>query len=94
MQGDASATFFLGDRFDGEFTFTCRFPAHALISRQAGAAGFDGDLVGDDEADIKSGKISYNAPIAKAAMGKFVGTIITVPTPNGDVEYEIIKVIY
>jgi transcription elongation factor GreA len=51
-------------------------------------------IVGDDEADIKSGKISYNAPIAKAAMGKFVGTIITVPTPNGDVEYEIIKVIY
>ena len=54
MQGDTGATLFLGDGFDGEFTFTCRFPAHALIGGQAGAAGFDGDLVGDDEAGIKT----------------------------------------
>ena len=51
-------------------------------------------IVGDDEADIKSGKISYRAPIAKAAISKFVETVIIVPTPNGDVEYEIIEVIY
>ena len=31
MQGDTRTTFFLGDGFDGEFTFTRRFPAYALI---------------------------------------------------------------
>jgi transcription elongation factor GreA len=51
-------------------------------------------IVGDDEADIKAGKLSFNAPIAKAVIGKTVGEIIRVQIPAGEVEYEIIEVNY
>ena len=51
-------------------------------------------IVGDDESDIKASKLSFNAPIAKAAIGKSVGDIIRVQTPSGEVEYEITEVSY
>ena len=51
-------------------------------------------IVGDDEADIKLKKLSYNAPIARAAIGKSETDIIKVQTPRGEVEYEIVKVDY
>lgn len=51
-------------------------------------------IVGDDEADFKINKISYNAPIAKAMIGKEEGDVIEVKAPNGVVEYEIITVNY
>lgn len=51
-------------------------------------------IVGDDEADFKINKISYNAPLAKAMIGKEQEDIIEVNTPNGLVEYEIILVEY
>jgi transcription elongation factor GreA len=46
-------------------------------------------IVGDDEADVKLGKISYQSPIARALMGKEIGEIVVVKAPSGDVEYEI-----
>ena len=46
-------------------------------------------IVGDDEANIKAGKISYQSPIARALIGKEVGDVVIVKTPGGDVEYEI-----
>ncbi len=46
-------------------------------------------IVGDDEADIKDNKISYQSPIARALIGKEVGDIVRVTTPGGEVEYEI-----
>jgi transcription elongation factor GreA len=46
-------------------------------------------IVGDDEADIKAGKISYQSPIARALIGKEVGDVAVVTTPSGPVEYEI-----
>lgn len=49
-------------------------------------------LVGDDEADFKQNKISINTPIAKAIVGKKVGTNVEVTTPAGKVEYEITKI--
>ena len=49
-------------------------------------------IVGDDEADIKSGKISISSPIARALIGKEEGDITVVQTPNGGVEYEIDQV--
>ncbi len=49
-------------------------------------------IVGDDEADIKDQKISYQSPIARALMGKEVGDAVVVKTPSGEVEYEIDKV--
>lgn len=49
-------------------------------------------IVGDDEADIKSGKISVSSPIARALIGKQEGDAVIVKTPGGDVEYEVIEV--
>jgi len=51
-------------------------------------------IVGEDEADMKLGKISFAAPLAKQIIGKFEGDIIKVETPNGSAEYEIEKVEY
>ncbi|PKM29250.1 MAG: transcription elongation factor GreA [Gammaproteobacteria bacterium HGW-Gammaproteobacteria-11] len=49
-------------------------------------------IVGDDEADIKIGKISVSSPIARALIGKEVGDVAVVKTPAGVVEYEIVEV--
>ncbi len=49
-------------------------------------------IVGDDEADIKLGKISVNSPIARALIGKEEGDIAAVDTPAGMTEYEIAQV--
>ena len=49
-------------------------------------------IVGEDEADVKAGKISVTSPIARALIGKEVGDIVTVKTPSGDVDYEIEEV--
>lgn len=51
-------------------------------------------IVGEDEADIKLNKISYNSPIARALIGKFVDDTALVETPDGIVEYEILAVDY
>jgi transcription elongation factor GreA len=49
-------------------------------------------IVGEDEADVKSGKISYTSPVARAMMGKEEGDEIVVKAPSGDIAYEIDKV--
>jgi len=49
-------------------------------------------IVGEDEADIKQCKISSTSPIARALMGKEEGEVVTVTTPSGIVDYEIISV--
>jgi len=49
-------------------------------------------IVGEDEADVKSGKISVTSPFARAMMGKQVGDEIVVKAPGGDVPYEVEKV--
>ena len=51
-------------------------------------------IVGVDEADLKQGLISVNSPIARAVIGKEIGTVVEVHTPGGDVEYEIAEVRY
>jgi len=51
-------------------------------------------IVGDDEADIKVNKISVNAPIARALIGKEEGDFVEVQTPGGIKEYEILAVRY
>ncbi|WP_019218119.1 transcription elongation factor GreA [Legionella tunisiensis] len=51
-------------------------------------------IVGEDEADIKVNKISYSSPIGRALIGKQVDDTVTVETPGGLVEYEIIAVDY
>ncbi len=51
-------------------------------------------IVGEDEADLKAGKISVMSPIARALVGKSVGDVGVVDTPNGTSEYEIEAVEY
>jgi transcription elongation factor GreA len=51
-------------------------------------------IVGEDEADLKKGKISYSSPIAKALIGKFSGDVAEVRTPGGMKEFEIVDVRY
>src|SRR5262245_34421141 len=47
-------------------------------------------IVGEDEADIKAGRISYSSPIGKALIGKEAGEEVDVHTPGGVKRYEII----
>ena len=49
-------------------------------------------IVGSDEADIFSGKISIMSPLAKAMLGKEKGDDFTVQAPKGETEYEILKI--
>jgi transcription elongation factor GreA len=51
-------------------------------------------IVGEDEADIKLGKLSYSSPIAKALIGKFSGDVAEVRTPGGVKSFEIVDVRY
>jgi transcription elongation factor GreA len=51
-------------------------------------------IVGDDEADIKQGKISISSPIARALIGKQSGDVAEVQAPSGVREYEILDVKY
>lgn len=51
-------------------------------------------IVGDDEADIKAGRISFKSPIARGLIGKNEGDEVAVDTPGGTVEYEILEVLY
>jgi transcription elongation factor GreA len=51
-------------------------------------------IVGEDEANIKSGKISVTSPMARAMIGKFSEDEIAVKTPQGTITYQIIAVQY
>lgn len=51
-------------------------------------------IVGDDEADVKGGKISVSSPIARALIGKYAGDVADVQAPGGVRSYEIIDVRY
>lgn len=51
-------------------------------------------IVGEDEANIKENKISYSSPIGKALIGKLLDDTVTVITPGGPVDYEIVAVAY
>ena len=51
-------------------------------------------IVGEDEADIKEGRISVGSPIARALIGKTVEDIAVVKAPSGNIEYEILAIQY
>ena len=53
---------------------------------------FTYQIVGDDESDIKAGKISYASPIARAMIGKSVGEETTIRAPKGDRVVEVMDV--
>ncbi|GGP25358.1 transcription elongation factor GreA [Silvimonas amylolytica] len=51
-------------------------------------------IVGDDEANLKDGKISVSSPIARALIGKYAGDVAEVVAPGGIREYEVLDVRY
>ena len=51
-------------------------------------------IVGDDEANIKEGKISISSPVSRALIGKYSGDVAEVQAPGGLREYEILNVKY
>ena len=51
-------------------------------------------IVGEDEADIKTGLISYTSPIARALIGKNEGDTVNFSAPGGEKQYEVIEVRY
>jgi len=51
-------------------------------------------IVGEPEADVKSGKVSIASPTGRALIGKKVGDSVEVNTPGGGKSYEILKVVY
>ncbi len=68
----------------------------ATIDLEDGASGETVvyQIVGDDEADIKQGKISISSPIARALIGKYEGDVAEVNAPGGVREYTILGVKY
>jgi transcription elongation factor GreA len=72
----------------------CVFGATLDLEDQDTGDAVTYQIVGEDEADIKAGKISVNSPIARALIGKYAGDIAQVQAPGGMREYEIIDVRY
>ena len=72
----------------------CVFGATLDLEDQDAGSQVTYQIVGEDEADIKSGKISVNSPIARALIGKFAGDIAQVQAPGGLREYEVLDVRY
>ncbi|MBY0270185.1 MAG: transcription elongation factor GreA [Burkholderiales bacterium] len=71
----------------------CVFGATVDLEEVGGGA-VTYQIVGDDEADIKLGKISISSPIARALIGKYAGDMAEVHAPSGVREYEIIDIRY
>jgi transcription elongation factor GreA len=72
----------------------CVFGATVEIEDQDTGKRVVYQIVGEDEADIKVGKVSVSSPMARALIGKYVGDIAQVQAPGGIREYEIIEVRY
>ncbi|MEJ0050734.1 MAG: transcription elongation factor GreA [Methylovirgula sp.] len=51
-------------------------------------------IVGESEADVKSGRVSITSPTARALIGKKVGDTVEVNTPGGGKSYEVLKVAF
>ena len=49
-------------------------------------------LVPESEADIKTGRISVSSPVGQGLMGKEVGDIAVITTPNGDIQFKVLKI--
>jgi transcription elongation factor GreA len=71
----------------------CVFGATVDLEEKGGSA-VTYQIVGEDEADIKAGRISISSPIARALIGKEAGDQVDVHTPGGVKQYEILDVRY
>lgn len=72
----------------------CVFGATVDLADQESGEPVSYQIVGEDEADLKAGKISISSPIARALIGKYAGDVAEVQAPGGVREYEILDVRY
>jgi transcription elongation factor GreA len=72
----------------------CVFGATVELEESKGGDSVTYQIVGDDEADLKKGKISISSPIARALIGKYAGDEVEVQTPGGVRKYEVLEVRY
>ncbi|HEX5340017.1 MAG TPA: transcription elongation factor GreA [Gammaproteobacteria bacterium] len=70
------------------------FGATVLLADEENGNQVSYQIVGEDEADIKQGRISVNSPIARALIGKQQDDVAVVKTPAGERQFEIIEVRY
>jgi transcription elongation factor GreA len=70
------------------------FGATVTLIEAASGGEITYKIVGEDEADLKAGKISIMSPIARAIVGKSEGDEVVVQTPSGELEYEVASVEY
>ena len=72
----------------------CVFGTYVTVLNLSNDKTFTYQIVGEDEADVKVGKISFASPLSRALIGKVAGDIIEFQSPNGVQEYEIVSVKY
>jgi len=72
----------------------CVFGATVVLEDMDSGDTVTYQIVGEDEADIKQGKISVSSPVARALIGKYAGDVAEVQAPGGVREYEIVDVRY
>lgn len=72
----------------------CVFGATIDLEDQVSGEQVTYQIVGEDEADIKVGKVSVGSPMARALIGKFAGDVAQVQAPGGMREFEILDVRY
>ena len=72
----------------------CVFASTVDLQDMSNDSSVTYQIVGEDEADIKLGKISITSPIARALIGKYAGDVVEVMAPGGVREYEILDVKY
>ena len=72
----------------------CVFGATVELEESKGGESVTYQIVGEDEADIKKGKVSVGSPIARALIGKYAGDEVEVQTPGGVRKFEILEVRY
>jgi len=70
------------------------FGATVELEEQDGSVAVTYQIVGEDEADIRSGRISVTSPIARALIGKVTGDVVDVAAPGKTRSYEIVSVRY
>jgi len=68
------------------------FGASVELEDQADGARVIYPVVGEDEADIRAGRVSVTSPIARALVGKSEGEVVDVAAPGGTRSYEIVAV--
>ncbi|MFO0773297.1 MAG: transcription elongation factor GreA [Nitrospiraceae bacterium] len=76
----------------GRTSETIVFGATVVLTEQESQARKQYMLVGQDEADLKEGKISIQSPVGRALIGKRIGDFVEVTTPARVVEYEVLEI--